>query len=70
MTQPNETPMLVWCDWTIDDDGVYATECGHAFALDSGTPLENGMKFCAYCGGILQEGFHEPANERPEAEPE
>lgn len=38
------------CTWVEDEDGVSHTSCGKVFALDSGTPAENGMRFCCYCG--------------------
>jgi len=42
------------CRWTLDNDsGAYDTACGHKFTLNEGTPAENGMRFCCYCGGAL-----------------
>lgn len=43
-----------YCTWTEDDLGVSQTTCGNSFALDSGSPGENGMKFCCYCGKELR----------------
>lgn len=42
------------CTWTHDDvDGGFDTSCGEKFYLDSGTPKENKMDYCCYCGGRL-----------------
>jgi hypothetical protein len=43
------------CKWQEDDDGINWTSCGEGFTLDSGTPSENKMKFCCYCGRSLKE---------------
>ena len=43
------------CCWTPDDDaGAYNTACGNKYLLIEGTPAENGMRFCCYCGGALK----------------
>lgn len=42
------------CVWS-DDEGCWATGCGHYFEINDGTPSENGMRFCAYCGKPLVE---------------
>ena len=53
---------VVPCTWEEDQDGNWQTDCGNSFCLDSGTPLENGMKFCAYCGKtLLEDGNQAPA---------
>ncbi|MCF7811586.1 hypothetical protein K9N50_11425 [bacterium] len=47
---------FVLCDWTEDvDSGAWETACGNIFELTEGTPLENGMEYCAYCGKKLRE---------------
>ena len=43
------------CCWIEDEDGVCNTECGHKFIITEGMPAENGMRFCCYCGGALDE---------------
>lgn len=44
------------CRWDYDEDmDAHETECGHAFTLIEGTPSENDMRFCPYCGGELWE---------------
>lgn len=48
------------CLWTEDDNGNYDTGCGHCFTIIDGTPADNGMKFCVYCGGkLIEEGLAE-----------
>ena len=48
------------CKWTHDDnDGLYGTECGNAFEINDGTPKENQMAFCCYCGGTIKENRNE-----------
>jgi len=48
--QPAET----WCEWTQDyDENLWETSCKHAFSLSVGTPAENDMRFCCYCGKPL-----------------
>jgi len=42
------------CIWKYEDnDDYWKTACGNAFQLLEGTPAENGMRFCPYCGGGL-----------------
>ena len=45
------------CIWSQDDAGhdIYSTSCNNTFRLDDGTPSENKMKFCCFCGGRLEE---------------
>ena len=44
------------CNWhQDDDDGTWATDCGGIFVIIEGTPSDNKMKFCAYCGKPLVE---------------
>lgn len=43
------------CHWKIDTSGdYYETECDNSFCLIESTPIENGMKFCTYCGKTLK----------------
>jgi hypothetical protein len=49
------------CTWTQDpDDGSYDTECGNLFEIMNGTPSENGMKFCPYCGDHIVDANKKP----------
>ena len=42
------------CKWTEDSCGQYwETECGQVFTLNAGTPSENGMNYCIFCGKKL-----------------
>lgn len=42
------------CEWRhIALDECWQTRCDNAFYLESGTPAENHMKFCPYCGRRL-----------------
>lgn len=46
------------CGWWLDediDDGSWGTSCGHMFRLDDGSPYQNRMAFCCYCGKPLTE---------------
>lgn len=52
------------CTWTqIEDDGDWDTSCGDMFILLEGSPKENDMKFCCYCGLSLVEKLYEPEPE-------
>ena len=54
MAQPAPEPET--CTWHQDgdsDSGVYATSCGHYFNLEDGTPEDNEMSHCCYCGKKL-----------------
>jgi hypothetical protein len=44
------------CQWKESPDTTaYITECGGWFDVESGTPKENGMKFCPYCGKRIED---------------
>jgi len=44
------------CNWTYEDNNNYwQTDCGDEFVLEDGTPKDNGMRFCVYCGKPLAE---------------
>jgi hypothetical protein len=52
------------CTWKLDEDefdvtDTWNTDCGSAFTVNHGTPHENEMRFCCYCGGILRESKRE-----------
>lgn len=40
------------CRWTEDEyeGGAWDTDCGQRFCIEDGTPEQNDMKFCCYCG--------------------
>ena len=42
------------CKWTYDENyDMWETDCGGAFCLESGTPADNKMKYCSYCGKMI-----------------
>ena len=44
------------CTWWQDgdsDSGTYGTSCGHYFSITDGTPKDNKMQWCCYCGKKL-----------------
>lgn len=45
------------CNWHQEDDeyGTWEGDCGSSFNLNEGTPSDNQMKFCCYCGKKLVE---------------
>lgn len=44
------------CNWIYDEACErWLTSCNHAFVLNCGTPKDNDMKFCPYCGKPLVE---------------
>lgn len=44
------------CVWKQDDDGNWDTQCDNLFIIIDGTPAENSMQFCPYCGKTINEG--------------
>lgn len=48
-----EAEMQKICTWEEDEDGLWNTECNNVFEIIDGTPEENKMKYCPYCGRIL-----------------
>lgn len=62
-TEPKVSPTVVRgnCDWTSGSKDYYETDCGQSFIIIDGTPKDNGMKFCCYCGKRLRERNHERA---------
>jgi hypothetical protein len=54
------------CRWSQQDHesgDCWETDCGGTFGIDEGTPSENGMKFCCYCGAPLAEEKFVPDEE-------
>ena len=45
------------CQWTLEEicEGTWETSCGQVFLLVEGTPKDNGMQYCCYCGKTLTE---------------
>lgn len=48
------------CTWEEDEDGSWNTSCDNKFVLEEGTPLDNDMEFCCYCGTKLSEKPNKP----------
>lgn len=49
-------PKSETCTWHQDgdsDSGLYGTSCRHYFNLEDGTPEDNRMQWCCYCGKKL-----------------
>ena len=38
------------CAWTEDDEGNWETACDNLHVFFDGGPVENGYKWCPYCG--------------------
>jgi hypothetical protein len=48
------------CEWINEgdldyNDGRWMTSCGNDFLLNEGSPTENKMSHCCYCGKVLKE---------------
>ena len=51
---PNRVPSAAEvCHWSQDDSDAWMTECRKAYGINEGTPEENRMKFCPFCGKEL-----------------
>ena len=53
------------CVWRRDEDGNWNTGCGGMFVIEEGTPADNDMRYCCYCGKTLvgPNGQNSPAAE-------
>lgn len=38
------------CEWAEDEYGTWETSCGNAFEINDGSPADNDMAYCCYCG--------------------
>ena len=54
-----------FCEWKEEEDGNYETRCGDMFILLEGTPKQNGINYCCYCGRGLIENLHRGHNDKP-----
>ena len=45
------------CVWTQDSENsdIWLSSCGKAFVLSEGTPKENQIKYCVYCGDSIKQ---------------
>jgi hypothetical protein len=51
-----------FCNWYQDGDETsetWGTSCGKYFTLNEGTPHENKMFFCCFCGNPLEQNLFE-----------
>ena len=52
---------VIHCAWIIaGEHNFWGTDCGNGFELTRGTPRENGMRHCPFCGRPIFT-VHEPA---------
>ena len=53
------------CTWFLEDsdDDHWVTECHNDFILLEGTPEDNGLKFCCYCGKQLKQEIGDNQND-------
>ena len=42
------------CHWQQDDEGAYDTGCDERFEFYCDGPIENGFRFCPYCGKPIE----------------
>jgi hypothetical protein len=64
LTQQDEPETCTWYQDGDSDSGVYATSCRRYFNLEDGTPEDNKMQWCCYCGKkLVQELITEDGDE-------
>ncbi len=59
-------PTSETCEWTqqSESDDHWGTDCGKEFVFIDGSPTENGMSFCCFCGKkLINVPFDEPEDE-------
>ena len=44
------------CVWENGINNYWETDCLNLYVFANGTPKENKMKFCPFCGGKIREG--------------
>jgi hypothetical protein len=57
------------CTWTQpndEDSNNWESSCGDMFFFDEGTPEENGIKFCPFCGHPITQKLYEPEPDEDE----
>jgi NTP pyrophosphatase (non-canonical NTP hydrolase) len=58
------------CAWDEDEDGVWRTDCGHAWTFeDAGAPNDHQARFCFYCGLPITANSYAARVSPPEAQP-
>lgn len=60
--QEIEQPLPTKCTWSNsegvindDTDTHWETSCGQDFLLNDGTPDDNSMNYCCYCGKLIDQ---------------
>lgn len=48
------------CEWIQDSDGNWETDCDDMFVFETGSPADNHMHFCCYCGKKLAQKSYQP----------
>lgn len=50
------------CEWKLEDDeeGVWYSACENAWIFEEGTPIDNMMKYCPFCGRLLTQRAPDP----------
>ena len=43
------------CKWIEDEDGRWETDCEQIFEIIDGTPADNDMKYCCFCGELIEQ---------------
>ena len=51
--QASDLPECTWIHREEWDSDYWETSCDNAFEFTAGSPYDNGMKFCPYCGCII-----------------
>lgn len=48
------------CKWTYQDyENAWKTDCENIFCIIEGTPEDNEMKYCPYCGKRIEQSLGE-----------
>jgi hypothetical protein len=51
------TDKCKWAEWATvigEPTNNYDTSCGKTFTLNEGTPKDNSMEFCCFCGKPIE----------------
>jgi len=50
------------CEWKLEDDeeGAWHSACGVAWIFEDGTPTDNMMIYCPFCGCLLTHRIPDP----------
>lgn len=57
LIEPNSKSV---CEWRPDNMGDFFTGCGECFSFTYGTPEENNVQFCPYCGKPVKTNYSDP----------